>query len=554
MGPSPPWMACRLEAAGMRPVNSIVDITNYVLLELGHPLHTFDYARLRGGKIVVARAAPGQKVTTLDGIERELDEEMLLINDGAGPVAIAGVMGGLESEISPNTRTVLLECAYFNPTSVRRTAKRLGLQTEASYRFERGADWDDTVRASARVCRLVEELAGGRVAGTLQDVYPAPKGPVVIELRRRHAQSLLGVRLTDRFIATTLARLEFRLEPLGRGAWRVTVPTYRADMELEADVIEELARFYGYDRIPTTLPAARKPGAKSPAAVIENGARAALLGMGYHEAVNLSFAAESDLQQFPPGAAGGASIRVVNPLTEETRFLRTTLAAGLVKAVKHNLNHGNHSVRLFEIGKVFHADPSGEPRERKPSGGYTFFHLKGAVSALAVALRAASAEVVPEAGVAWLNPAVAGRLVVGGEALGVLGGLHPDLEEAYKLRQQVYLAEIDFELLARCALQPVEFRSLPKYPAVERDLSVVVPDDLGFAAIHRGIAGLGMAELVTIDLIDVYEGEKIPPGKRSMTLRLKFQARDRTLTVDQVQTFSDNVVQFLRGDCGAELR
>jgi len=565
--PSPPWLERRLVAAGMRPLNNVVDVTNYVLLELGHPLHAFDYHRLRGGKIVVARAAPGTKMTTLDGVVRGLDPEMLLINDGERPVAIAGVMGGLDSEISESTRTVLLECAYFDPRSVRRTSKRLGLLTEAAYRFERGADWNDTVTATARACRLLQEVAGARVAGSLQDVYPTPLRPVVIELRRRNAENLLGVRLTDRFVVSTLERLEFKPEPAGKGIWQVSCPSFRADMELEADLIEELARFRGYDKIPTTVRGGGA-GTPSPARRIENAARGALLGVGYHEAVNLSFAADSELQQFP--GSEGAPVPVSNPLTEETRFLRTTLAAGLVKSVKHNFNHDNRLVRLFEIGHVFGARASGEVEERRVLGmaatggfaganwanpaGATFFHLKGALEAVLAALRSARWEVLPGEGVPWLDPAGTARLVVAGETLGVLGPLHPALEEQHKLRQRVFLAEIEFDRLAPHLFRPVTFEPLPRYPAVERDLSVLVGADAEFREIAAGIEQLGISELVALDLIDVYEGGKIPAGKRSMTLRLRFQDRARTLTIDQVQAFGDNVLTFLRKKFGAELR
>ncbi len=264
VGPSPDWMQRRLEAAGMRPVNNVVDITNYVLLELGHPLHAFDFRRLHEGRIVVARAQPGQHFTTLDGVGRELDGEMLLICDGAGPVALAGVMGGLDSEITESTEAVLLECAYFDPVSIRRTSKKLGLSTQASYRFERGADWNGPVRAIARTAYFLRELAGGRVAGKLRDVLARPIEPVRIELRRAHAEALLGISLEDRFIVSTLKKLDFRPARTGKGRWLVTCPSHRVDVALEADLIEEIARFYGYDRIPAALPSGMTAGMPSP--------------------------------------------------------------------------------------------------------------------------------------------------------------------------------------------------------------------------------------------------------------------------------------------------
>jgi phenylalanyl-tRNA synthetase beta chain len=567
--PSPCWMQQRLESAGVRPVNNIVDATNYVLLEMGHPLHAFDFARLRRGKVVVARAADGQKIVTLDGVERQLDGEMLLINDGEGPVAIAGVMGGLHSEISNDTRTVLLECAYFEPASVRRTSKKLGLSTEASYRFERGADWDNTLAATARTCQLIEQLAGGRIAGSLQDVYPRRKEPVRITLQRRHAESLMGVSLTDEFVEATLGRLHFQLARTGEGAWQVTCPSYRPDMELEADLIEELARYYGYQNIPTTIPRNQSAGIASPAHQFESATRGILLGFGYTEAVNLSFEGESEHRRFPPLAGGRVALR--NPLTEDTQFMRTTLAAGLVRSAKHNFNHGIRQVKLFEIGRVYCLGADGIPLEKdalgilgtgddaRPSwthssGNYDFFQLKGIVSGLFRGMRSAPADTLPTAEVPWLNPADAAALIVQGSCVGFLGSLHPELAEEYKLKQTIYLAEIDFRRLCEHVFCPASYVALPRYPPVERDFSIVVPRSLTYGEICGGISGLGIAELAHIELIDVYEGEKIPAGKLGMTLRLTFQDRERTLTVDRVQGFGDNIVNFLRVTYGAELR
>ncbi len=569
IGPSPDWMQLRLAAAGMRPVNNIVDITNYVLLELGHPLHAFDFALLRGGRIIVARASEGQKIVTLDGIERSLDGEMLLINDREGPVAIAGVMGGQYSEISGNTNTVLLECAYFSPTSVRRTSRKLGLSTEASFRFERGADWNNTIPAIARTCYLMEELAGGKIAGSLRDVYPVPIEPARIELHQRQAEALLGVELSPEFIESTLRALNFKLTRKGKGGWLATCPTYRADMELEADLIEELARFHGYQNIPTTIPASRTAGIPSPTRAFESAAKDLLLGLGYSEAVNLSFASDSDHGDFPP--IEGERVAVRNPLTEDTRFMRTSLAAGLVGSVKHNFNHDNWRVRLFEIGRVYRGGPAGIPVEKNilgivgtgdfaeqnwihPGEPYNFFHLKGVVTTLLERMKCEPFEILPESDAPFLSPADASALTLDGRRIGVLGSLHPDLQEKHKLRQPVFLAEIDFEELSRHAFSPVRYEVLPRYPSAERDLSIVLPRDISHNEICRGIDSLGIRELARINLIDVYEGGKIPEGKIGMTLRFTFLDRERTLTVDRVQGFSDNIVTFLRSSFGAELR
>ena len=567
--PSPEWMQKRLEAAGMRPLNNVVDITNYVLLEMGHPLHAFDFDILRGGKIVVKRSDPGAAFKTLDDVERKLDGDMLMINDGEGPVAVAGVMGGLDSEIAQSTTRVLLEAAYFQPASIRRTARRLGLSTEASYRFERGADWDNLVRSIARACYLIKQLAGGRVAGSLKDVYPARKNPTRIELCRSRASTLMGVELTDDFIEKTLNRLEFTLEKTGEGKWTVICPTFRADMEFEADLIEELARFYGYDNIPVTFPPSMTAGIFSPVYELENTIREALCGYGHSEAVNLSFAGEADHTDFPP--LTGDRVAVRNPLTEDTRYMRTTLAAGLVRAAKRNFNVSQHNVRFFEIGKTYFPGKDGLPSERNAlgilgTGGfydsnwlntepiYTFYHLKGLVEALLKRLRIAGYVIEPLAGIEWLAPDDAACIRVGEEIVGVLGTLSPALEEKYKMRQPVLLAEIDLEKIAPMAFAPITYEPLPKLPSAERDLSVIVSKDIAFQAIRAGIEGIGIAELTDIRLIDVYEGEKIPEEKVSLTLRLTFLDREKTLTIERIQEFMNNVLAFLNTSYGAELR
>jgi len=569
VGSSPSWMQKRLEAAGMRPLNNIVDITNYVLLELGHPLHAFDYDVLRQEKIVVARAREGQRMKTLDGVDRDLDSEMLLINDGEGPVGIAGVMGGLNSEISMSTTRVLLESAYFQPASIRRTSKKLGLSTEASYRFERGTDWENTVTAIARTSHLIEQLAGGHIAGSLQDVYPLKKDPIRILLRRENATALMGVDLSSEFIESTLQRLDFKLEKRGDQEWEVQCPTCRADMELEADLIEELARFHGYQNIPATLPPSKTVGSHSPVYGIENAVRNFMAGHGYSEAVNLSFASEADHREFPPLKED--RIRVKNPLTEDTQFMRSSLVPGLVRSAKRNFNYGQRMVRLFEIGKTYSPKSDGSPVERNkmgilgtggsadqnwmnPSVDFGFFHLKGLLAALFQSVRIHSFEIEPADKVAWLNPEEAAILKAGGEIAGVFGSLSSSLEDRYKLKQSVYVAEIDFELLASLAFSPVSYEPLARFPSVERDISIIVSQDTAYGEICRKIEELKIPELVEATLMDVYHGENIPAGKVSLMVRLTFQDRQRTLTIDRVQNFVDTVLSLLRQNFGAELR
>ncbi len=568
-GPSPAWMQRRLEACGMRPVDIIVDITNYVLLERGHPLHAFDFDRLDQGRIVVARALAGQRMSTLDGVERVLDAEMLLINDGAGPVAIAGVMGGRDSEISDATRRVLLECAYFRPASIRRTSKKLGLSTEASYRFERGADWNGPLDAIARTCYLIRRLAGGRVAGSVQDIYPAPVAPVEIELSHERAEALIGVKLEPSFVTSTLKRLNFKPVRKGRGRWLVECPTYRADMELEADLIEEIARFYGYQNIPTTVPAGKTAGQPSPVSPYERAARNILLGFGYSEAINLSFAGAMEIRRFP--LSEGRPLEIRNPLTEDTQFLRAFLVPGLVNTARSNFNHDQRELRVFEIGKVFRRRPEGAVVEQNrlgilgtgrfagrnwhnTSADYDFYHLKGVITALLTGLRSEPADVVPAPPTAWLNQTSSAAIMIGGVSFGVMGELHHDLAEEFKLKQPVFVAEIDFEALYPHLFSPVRFEPLARFPSVERDLSIIVSQEIAYEPLRKGILGLGITQLAALNLMDVYEGEQIPAGKIGMMLRLTFLDREGTLTVDRVQSFSDNIRTFLRDRYGAELR
>jgi phenylalanyl-tRNA synthetase beta chain len=569
VAPSPQWMQRRLEAAGMRPLNNIVDITNYVLLEMGHPLHAFDFDILRQGKIVVGRAASVIHMQTLDGVDRELDGEMLMINDGEGPIAIAGVMGGMHSEISPSTTRVLLESAYFQPASIRRTSRKLGLSTEASYRFERGADWESTVPSIARAAYLIELLAGGHIAGNLQDVYPCRKDPVRISLSQNNVTAMLGVKLSAKFIESTLERLGFKAEKQGNGIWDVTCPTSRADMELEADLIEELARFYGYQNIPATLPPGGTAGRHSLVYIIENAVREAMVGQGYCEAVNLSFAAEPDHGEFAP--LQGERVAVRNPLTEDTQYMRTTLAPGLVRAAKRNFNYGQQMIRLFEIGKVYRVGANGVPVEKNtlgilgtggfldhnwlnPESEYNFFHLKGLIEILLRKIRVHNYKFEPAEDIGWLQPSEAAILKIGEERVGGLGLLAQSLEEKYKLKQPVYLAEIDLEHIAACAFAPITYESLPKMPSAERDLSIVINKDTAYRMIYQGILGLKIPELTGIQLVDVYEGDKIPAGKVSLTLRFNFLDREKTLTIDRVQDFINTILSFLTTSYGVGLR
>ena len=566
VGPSPPWMQRRLESCGMRPLNNIVDITNYVLLEMGHPLHAFDFKRLEGGEIIVDRAREGESIVTIDGVRQTLSADDLCIRDASNPVAIAGVMGGLDSEIQQDTEIVLLECAYFDPLTIRRTSKRLGLSTEASYRFERGADWDDLFSALSRTAELIEEHAGGKIASMVRDVYPKELEATEVELSRTRAEALIGVNLEGKFIESTLKRLDFHVQERKPGHWLVTHPSYRTDIELEADLIEELARFHGYENIPTTFPPSASVGVPSPRHRFDEHARGILQGFGYYEGISLSFASDLQHRDFPPREGDRVTIR--NPLTEETQHLRTSLSPGLVSAVRQNFNFGQKSVRIFEIGKVYRVLSDGERHEHwslaaVASGSeqnwhfnddYDFFHMKGMVAAFLRGMRVQDYRIEPTDSVPWLSRNDASRIVAQGSEVGSLGSLSPQLRERFKLRQPVFLTEIDFEALSSYCFAPVRFRALSKLPGAERDLSIVVSRETTYGEILQRIRQLEINELVSVDLVDVYEGEGVPPGSYSLTLKLKFQDDARMLTVDRVQSFSDNVLTALVDSCGARLR
>jgi phenylalanyl-tRNA synthetase beta chain len=412
-------------------------------------------------------------------------------------------------------------------------------------------------------------LAGGHIAGSIQDVYPQKKDPVRIALDQGKIAALLGVDFTCEFIESTLNRLGFVTEKSGANGWIVSCPTFRADMEQDADLIEELARFYGYQNIPTTIPSSKTVGQHSPVFVLENAIRETLCGYGHHEAVNLSFAAEVDHVEFP--SLQGGRVQVRNPLTEDTQYMRTSLAAGLVHSAKRNFNFGQNCVHLFEIGKVYYQGPKERPCERSVlgilgSGGlsdpnwinreseYSFFHMKGLIEALMQKLRVHAYEIVPADGIDWLSSSNASFIKIGQEILGFFGSLSLPLEDKYKLRQPVFLAEIDLEKIALQAFAPITYEALAKLPSAERDLSVVVNKNVTFQSIHAGILGLQIPELIEIKLVDVYEGEKIPDGKVSLTFRLTFLDREKTLTIDRVQNFINTVLSFLNTSYGAGLR
>lgn len=578
VGPSPGWLAKRLEALGMRSINNVADVTNYVLLELGHPLHAFDLNTLAEQRIVVRRAREGERITTLEkaagGADEyrdvALDPDVLVIADAQAPVAIGGVKGGKDTGISETTVDVLLECAYFTPSGIRRTSRALKLDTDASYRFERGADYGDTLLALDRAAALITQVAGGTVSPGAVDCYPSPIRRTPIPLRRRRFESLVGVPVEFDRIVDILHGLGFAVEPLADADELLAVaPSFRVDISIEEDLVEEVARVVGYETVPTTLPGFRGAGELLPGEQSRRRVRETLNGLGYDEAISLSFVErELDAELTARELGCGEAVEILNPVLEHKPRMRTSLLTGLVEALELNLNHGTRSVRLFEIGKRFAAGPD-RPEERETlailvSGAVDdhdyrtrrdadFFDIKGAVEAVLERLRAPGFT-FERAGVEYLHRGQAAAVVVDGQMLGVLGRLSPELASRRKLKQPVYVAEIALDRLLE--IEPLEttYTRLPRYPSVMRDISIVLPNHVSFAEVASAVRSLGVQNLAGVALYDVFTGGQISEGSRSLTLRVAFRSDERTLTDEEASAGHARIVEALSERFGAELR
>ena len=563
VGPSPEWMQARLRAAGVRPISNIVDITNYVLIELGQPMHAFDYTKLGGGAIRVRTARPQETLRTLDGQMRTLAAETLVIADAERAVAIAGVMGGSDSEVSAETQTIVFESAYFTPQQVRRTSKRLGLKTEASIRFERGTDPRLPVTAMERACALLELVRAGTARGTLVDRYPLRLEPAILRLRRDRVSGLLGTTVPDTDIKRILESLGFALREAEHG-WDVTVPTRRVDVLREVDLIEEVARHNGFDRIPATFPAVTvAPPPMDPRITQARALRTIMTGAGFSEAVTFGFIAESSAAPF---AADGDIVPIANPLSESFAVLRPSVLPGLVAAVAHNRRREQRDVRLFEIGARF-SRARGERRSLALawtgavgadhwSGGtrpIDYFDVQGVVHRVCQALRVDA----QMAGVAepWLVPGRGAAILANDVRIGAMGLLASSIVEQQTLSASdaIYVAEIDLD-----SVPPVDddlqVEALPRHPSMTRDISVLVADTLAAGTVRQTVQENAPDTLVRISEFDRYQGKGIPDGQISLSLRLTFRAPDRTLTDSEVQKAVDGVLAALKQQHGAVQR
>ena len=567
IGPSPAWLTGRLEAAGVRPISTIVDVTNYVNLEIGQPMHAFDAARIAGAEIRVRRAKPGETITTLDGIDRKLDPEMLVIADRDRAQAVAGVMGGAASEVSASTTRVVFESAYFKATSVRRTSKRLGLKTDASTRFERGADIGAQATAIQRAAALMERLGAGRAAGSIVDVFPRPRPAVALHLRRDRVARLLGATVPDADAERILRALGLGVTRTADG-WDVVAPTFRVDLLREADLIEEVGRHYGFDKIEPTFPALTELAPPPDARVARDQlVRRLLTPAGLSEAVTFGFIESKAAELFADD-----TMRVANPLSGKFETLRPSMLPGLVDAVAHNRRHGRRDVRLFEVGTRFAA--AGETRAVAVAwtGSATidhwsgaarevdFFDVKGIAEHVAGAFRVAVRFEPLRA--PYLVAGQAASIVVAegaerGASLGLAGVLAPNVADARGLPRQdrVCVAELDLDLLDRArAIVSDAAVPLARYPFVVRDLSIVVAETLPAEIIRGTILTAGRslpAPLVASTFFDRYQGKGVPEGAVSLSVRLTFQAPDRTLTDAEVNQSVDAILAALVREHGA---
>jgi phenylalanyl-tRNA synthetase beta chain len=568
--PSPFWLRRRLQVAGLRAINNLVDITNYVLLEVGQPLHAFDFERLRGGEIVVRLPKAGEsRFSTLDGAERVLDPETLLICDAEGPVALAGVMGGLDSEVTASTTQVLIESAYFNPRTIRRTSKRLGLSTEASYRFERGVDPDGLIHALERATQLMCEVGGGAVAAERLDEYPSPIQHPRLNLRVSRANQVLGTDFTSEQMLNLLRRLHLPALAVDAENLALQVPSFRGDLEREVDLIEEIARLGGFDAIPITLPhgvvATPRPG---PEARLAEKAKDLLLGLGFFEIITYAFQPDrlGSLVEPDPNAP---VLRLANPLSEEQAMMRTSLLPGLLDTLRRNTLQQVLDVRLFELSKVF-SPRAGEdlPREENWLTGLmfgareeeawnstrdpvNFFDLKGAVETLLDGLLIPDLTFSLDGLPGYLR--CGARVFSGPRELGVLGELQGEIGDKLDLEGEIYAFNLDFDSLCQASVPPL-FTPLPRYPAVYRDIALVLPEAVRAARVAEALYTHGRPWLVEARLFDVYTGDPVPGGKRSLAFRLSYRDPERTLTDDLVNTHHQALVTALEKELGAELR
>lgn len=566
---SPWWLQKKLIAAGMRPINNIVDITNFVMMEYGQPLHAFDIRSLAGGKIVVDVAEEGSKFTTLDGVERSLDDSMLMINDANGPVAVAGVMGGLDSEIKPDTETVVLESANFVGSSVRQTSKKLGLRTEASGRYEKGIDPNLCEEAADRVCALIDELGYGKVLEGSVDIYKSPEHPQVVSARVSRINKVLGTDLSREDMVAILESLEMKVQGTGDDMI-VTAPTVRQDILKEVDFVEEIARMYGYDNLPNTLPKLDVKAENSLSWETRRKLRDLLCAMGADEIQTFSFINQKifDACRIDEESWERDTVDIINPMGEDTAAMRTILTPGMLEVLARNYNRSVEGVRAFEIGKVFsknYIQPEGLPDESfdLSIGVYgkdeSFFTLKGMIECMFDMMGIKDVSYIAESEYGIYHPGRCARVVKVTEKgeeveLGIMGEVHPDVASNYGIGDKAYCGEFFLDRLIEFSSREIQYSKPPKYPSTSRDIAMVVSESTPVAEIEKVIKEAGTEILRSVKLFDIYRGIQVGAGKKSVAYSLTYRHDDRTLTDVETEEAHAKVVEALKNNLGASIR
>ena len=558
IGPSPKWMRDRLRASGVRPINNIVDITNYVMLEYGQPMHAFDYRYVNGGKIVVRRAEDGETLTTLDGNVRQLNSSMLVIADEHRAVGLAGIMGGENSEIVEDTVDVVFESANFNGTSIRRTALALGMRTEASAKFEKGLDILNTLPAVNRACELVEMLGAGEVLDGTIDILNFVPQPKQVKLRADKINALLGTDIDAAEMCRILQELGF-----GVDGDIITVPSWRGDVEHYSDLAEEVARFYGYNQIPTTaMTGVTTRGGYSPEQMLERSLGTVCRSLGYDEIITYSFISPTyyDKIRLPEDSPLRKSMKIMNPLGEDTSIMRTTVMPSMLEILTRNYNYRNKEAHLYELGRTYfeREDSMADEPKHLSLGVYgpeeSFFTLKGAVETILDSIRAEDVTYVAEKSDPSYHPGRCAKVYVNGQEVGTLGQIHPLVAANYGVDAELYYADLKFDALFACRGADPEYQPLPKFPAVTRDIAVLVDKAVTVGAMEISIQAAAKGLLKDVTLFDIYEGAKLPTGKKSVAFNLVLRADDRSLTAQEADDEVNLVLERLKKDFGAMLR
>ena len=558
IGPSPKWMRDRLRASGVRPINNIVDITNYVMLEYGQPMHAFDYRYVKGGKIIVRRAKDGESLTTLDGNQRQLNSSMLVIADETRAVGLAGIMGGENSEIVEDTVDVVFESANFNGTSIRRTALALGMRTEASAKFEKGLDILNTLPAVDRACELVELLGAGEVLDGVIDILNFVPQPQTLALRPEKINALLGTDLPASDMVKILADLGF-----GVDGKTITVPSWRGDVAHYSDLAEEVARFYGYNQIPTTsMRGVTTQGGYSPEQLLERNLGIVCRGMGFDEIITYSFISPTyyDKIRLPEDSPLRKSMKIMNPLGEDTSIMRTTVLPSMLEILTRNYNYRNKAARLYELGRTYFEREDGMADEPKvlSLGLYgpdeSFFTLKGAVETVLDSIRAEDITYQAEKANPSFHPGRCAKLFVKGKEVGILGQIHPLVAANYGVDAELYYAQMQFDALFASRGTDPEYTPLPKFPAVTRDIAVLVDKTDTVGALEACIRTAAKGLLKDVALFDIYEGANLPEGKKSVAFNLILRAEDRSLTAQEADEEIKHILDCLEKEFGAVLR